>query len=69
MQLGSVNFNINTSKENVVIYGAGKVGQQILNAYQYSEKYQPIAIIDNDLSLSAKTSKWFAGISGKDTFL
>ena len=50
----ALNFNINTSKENVVIYGAGKVGQQILNAYRFSEKYEPIAIIDNDPSLAQK---------------
>ena len=64
-----LNFDINTSKENVVIYGAGKVGQQILNAYQYSEKYQPIAIIDNDPTLQQKLVSGLPVYQIKDTFL
>jgi len=50
----ALNLDSSASKQNVVIYGTGKVGQQILNAYQFSKKYQPIAIIDNDPSLAGK---------------
>ena len=64
-----LNFDINTSKENVVIYGAGKVGQQILNAYQYSEKYQPIAIIDNDPALQQKLVSGLPVYKVEDTFV
>ena len=49
-----LNFEYNLSKKNVVIYGAGKIGRQILNAYRFSEEYEPIAIIDNEPALAGK---------------
>ena len=64
-----LNFDINTSKENVAIYGAGKVGQQILNAYQFSEKYQPIAIIDNDPALKQKLVSGLPVYKVEDAFV
>ena len=47
-------INSNKLKQKVVIYGAGQIGQQILNAYRFTDEYEPVAIIDDDPSLVGK---------------
>jgi FlaA1/EpsC-like NDP-sugar epimerase len=37
--------------ENVVIYGAGQSGRQLLQALQHGEQYNPVAFVDDDVYL------------------
>jgi len=44
-------FSEATSQNRVVIYGAGSAGRQLLNALKQSKEYNPIAFIDDSVSI------------------
>ena len=41
----------NNKKENIIIYGAGSAGQQLLDNFSYNHEYTVIAFIDDDSRL------------------
>jgi len=45
--LSDVNGFKQSSKNNVIIYGAGSAGRQLLTALQQSSEYRPVAFIDD----------------------
>ena len=47
----SLESNKNLNKKNVLIYGAGPAGRQLLNALYHSDEYQPIALIDDSIEI------------------
>ena len=51
-----LDFNIknNSQSKNVVIYGAGAAGRQLLNALSQSSEYNPIALIDDSADMHRK---------------
>jgi FlaA1/EpsC-like NDP-sugar epimerase len=51
-----LDFNIknNSQSKNVVIYGAGAAGRQLLNALSQSSEYNPIALIDDSADMYRK---------------
>ncbi len=49
--LSDVNGFKKSSKNNVIIYGAGSAGRQLLTALQQSSEYHPIAFIDDENEL------------------
>ena len=60
--LSDVNGFNQSSKKNVVIYGAGSAGRQLLTALQQSSEYRPVAFIDDANELKRKS------ISGVEVF-
>ena len=44
-------FSEVTSQNHVVIYGAGSAGRQLSNALKHSKEYNPIAFIDDSMSI------------------
>ena len=44
-------FSEATNQNRVVIYGAGSAGRQLLNALKQSKEYNPIAFLDDSMSL------------------
>ena len=44
-----------SSKNNVIIYGAGSAGRQLLTALQQSSEYQPVAFIDDSNELQKQS--------------
>lgn len=42
---------IRSSSENVVIYGAGQSGRQLLHALQHGEQYHPVVFVDDETRL------------------
>ena len=42
------NFSNKSSKNNVIIYGAGSAGRQLSNALQHSKEYNHVAFIDDN---------------------
>ena len=39
---------LRSMSENVIIYGAGQSGRQLLNALHHGEQYHPVAFVDDD---------------------
>jgi len=60
--LSDVNGFNQTSKKNVIIYGAGSAGRQLLTALQQSSEYRPVAFIDDENELKRQS------ISGVEVF-
>ena len=60
--LSDVNGFNQTSKKNVIIYGAGSGGRQLLTALQQSSEYRPVAFIDDASELKRQS------ISGVEVF-
>ena len=58
----SVNGFKQSSKNNVIIYGAGSAGRQLLTALQQSNEYSPVAFIDDANEFQNKS------INGVDVF-
>ena len=54
MLLGVNGFN-QSSKKNVIIYGAGSAGRQLLTALQQSSEYHPVAFIDDENELKRQS--------------
>jgi UDP-N-acetylglucosamine 4,6-dehydratase len=42
---------LRSMSENIVIYGAGQSGRQLLHALQHGEQYHPVAFVDDDKRL------------------
>ncbi|WP_417585581.1 polysaccharide biosynthesis protein [Nitrincola sp.] len=47
--------NSNSSKERVIIYGAGSSGRQLASSLNHGSEYRPIAFIDDKADLQGKT--------------
>ena len=45
------NRHLNTRKENVIIYGAGSAGRQLLRTLQQDPAFNPVAFLDDDTQL------------------
>jgi len=43
-----------TGKETVIVYGAGEAGAQVIRSMQNGESYSPIALVDDDPSMTGK---------------
>jgi UDP-N-acetylglucosamine 4,6-dehydratase len=42
---------LRSSSENVIIYGAGESGRQLLTALNHGDQYRPVAFVDDDAKL------------------
>ncbi|MCS5551575.1 MAG: polysaccharide biosynthesis protein, partial [Gammaproteobacteria bacterium] len=53
--LSDANGLVQSSKINVIIYGAGSAGRQLLTALQQSSEYHPVAFIDDASELNKQS--------------
>jgi len=51
----SIESNRNTNKKQVLIYGAGSAGRQLLNALSHSDEYCPVGLLDDSTEIQKQT--------------
>ena len=51
----TIESNKNINKKNVLIYGAGSAGRQLLNALSHSDEYCPVGLLDDSTEIQNQT--------------